>query len=143
MLPFQLFKQLQHLSVHDSLCHWILDFLLHRKQVVRVNSKTSRVKYISTGPRRSVSYPPRVEVERVGSFRFLGTIISSSLKWGDNLSCIIKKAHQRLFFLRQLRKFGVVCKGIGCYSIVPLSSVFSPTLLLPGMETPSSRTGYS
>ena len=37
-------------------------------------------------------------VERVDSFKFLGTIISSSLKWVDNITTIIKKAHQRLFF---------------------------------------------
>ena len=49
ILPLKLFKQLQQLSVHGSLCHWILGFLLHRKQVGRVNSKTPRVKYISTG----------------------------------------------------------------------------------------------
>ena len=34
--------------------------------------------------------------ERVDSFKFLGTIISSSLKWVDR-TAIIKKAHQRLF----------------------------------------------
>lgn len=51
-------------------------------------------------------------VERVASFKFLGTIISSSLKWEDNTIAITKKAHQRLFFLRQLKKFGVGCKGM-------------------------------
>ena len=51
-------------------------------------------------------------VERVDSFTFLGTTISSSLKWEDNITNITKKAHQRLFFLRQLRKFGVACGGM-------------------------------
>ena len=37
-------------------------------------------------------------VERVYSFKFLATIISSSLKWEDNITAIIKRAHQRLFF---------------------------------------------
>ena len=40
-------------------------------------------------------------VEEVRSFKFLGTTISSDLKWDENFSSAIKKAHQRLFFLRQ------------------------------------------
>ncbi|TWW65219.1 hypothetical protein D4764_21G0001190 [Takifugu flavidus] len=43
-------------------------------------------------------------VERVSSFKFLGTHISEDLSWTTNTSSIIKKAHQRLFFLRTLRK---------------------------------------
>ncbi|TWW61216.1 uncharacterized protein LOC130525978 [Takifugu flavidus] len=43
-------------------------------------------------------------VERVSSFKFLGTHISENLSWTTNTSSIIKKAHQRLFFLRTLRK---------------------------------------
>ena len=46
-------------------------------------------------------------VEEVKSFKFLGTTISSDLQWDDNFSSAIKKAHQRLFFLRQLKKFKV------------------------------------
>lgn len=46
-------------------------------------------------------------VEEVKSFKFLGTTISSDLKWDENFSSAIKKAHQRLFFLRQLKKFKV------------------------------------
>ncbi|TWW65003.1 putative RNA-directed DNA polymerase from transposon BS [Takifugu flavidus] len=43
-------------------------------------------------------------VEHVSSFKFLGTHISEDLSWTTNTSSIIKKAHQRLFFLRTLRK---------------------------------------
>ncbi|KAI3374158.1 hypothetical protein L3Q82_006012 [Scortum barcoo] len=38
-------------------------------------------------------------VERVSSFKFLGTHISENLSWTANTSSLIKKAHQRLFFL--------------------------------------------
>ena len=37
-----------------------------------------------------------VEVERVGSFRFLGTIVA--MKGGDNLSCITKKSPPKALF---------------------------------------------
>ena len=46
-------------------------------------------------------------VELVNSFKFLGTLISNDLKWEINTTFIIKKCHQRLFFLRKLKKFGI------------------------------------
>ncbi len=44
-------------------------------------------------------------VAAVESFRFLGTTISQDLKWDNHIDSIVKKAQQRLYFLRQLRKF--------------------------------------
>ena len=43
-------------------------------------------------------------MERVSSFRFLGVNISDDLSWTHNTSTLVKKAHQRLFFLRRLKK---------------------------------------
>ncbi len=43
----------------------------------------------------------------VESFRFLGTTISQDLKWDNHIDSIMKKAQQRLFFLRQLKKFNL------------------------------------
>ncbi len=40
------------------------------------------------------------------SFRFLGTTISQDLKWDNHIESIVK-AQQRLYFLRQLRKFNL------------------------------------
>ncbi|XP_056586110.1 uncharacterized protein LOC130407337 isoform X2 [Triplophysa dalaica] len=37
-------------------------------------------------------------------FKFLGTHISENLSWTTNTSCLVKKAHQHLFFLRTLKK---------------------------------------
>ncbi len=39
-------------------------------------------------------------VTGVESFRFLGTTISQDLKWDNHLDSIVKKAQQRLYFLR-------------------------------------------
>ena len=64
-------------------------------------------------------------VERVDSYKFLGTIISSSLKWVDNITAISKKAHQRLFFLRQLKKFGMACKGMQQFYQATIESVLT------------------
>ncbi|XP_067289387.1 uncharacterized protein, partial [Pseudorasbora parva] len=43
-------------------------------------------------------------VERVSSFKFLGIYISAVMSWTTNTSSLVKRAHQRLFFLRTLRK---------------------------------------
>ncbi|XDV19455.1 hypothetical protein PO909_024925 [Leuciscus waleckii] len=45
-----------------------------------------------------------IPTKRVSSFKFLGTHISADMSWTPNTSCLVKKAHQRLFFLTTLRK---------------------------------------
>ena len=43
-------------------------------------------------------------VASVESCRFLGLTISRDLKWESNIMALLKKAHMRMFFLRQLKK---------------------------------------
>ncbi len=45
--------------------------------------------------------------ERVSSFKFLCVHITEDLTWSAHTDAVLKKAHQRLFFLRWLRKFGL------------------------------------
>ncbi|KAI3375874.1 hypothetical protein L3Q82_003761 [Scortum barcoo] len=47
------------------------------------------------------------EVECVSSFKLLGIHICDDLTWTLNITQLVKKAHQRLYFLRRLRKFGM------------------------------------
>ena len=51
------------------------------------------------------------EVERVSSFKFLGVHITENLSWSLNSSSLVKKAHQRLHFLRTLKK-AKLCRRI-------------------------------
>ncbi len=46
-------------------------------------------------------------VERVSSLKYLGVNISEDLTWTTNIQTQVKKARQRLYHLRQLRKFRV------------------------------------
>ena len=46
-------------------------------------------------------------IEIVQHVKFLGSTISSDLKWELNVDAIVKKAQQRLYFLRRLRSFGL------------------------------------
>ncbi|XP_037548521.1 uncharacterized protein LOC119425069, partial [Nematolebias whitei] len=45
-------------------------------------------------------------VERVGSTKFLGVHVSEDLSWSRNTASLAKKAHQRLYFLRKLKRAG-------------------------------------
>ncbi len=44
---------------------------------------------------------------RVNSFKFLGVHITEDLIWSTHTDAVLKKSHQRLFFMRRLRKFGM------------------------------------
>ena len=46
-------------------------------------------------------------VKQVESFKFLGSTISSDLSWGNNTASMVKKGQQRMYFLRQLKSFGI------------------------------------
>ncbi|KAI5102804.1 gastrula zinc finger protein XlCGF28.1-like [Silurus meridionalis] len=48
-----------------------------------------------------------IPVSSVEHFKFLGTTISQDLKWESNINSILKKAQQRIYFLRQLRKYSL------------------------------------
>ena len=71
-------------------------------------SKTKEmvVDFRRTGER---SYSPLsingAPVERVTNFKYLGVTISEDLTWTTHIDTVVKKARQRLFFLRRLRKF--------------------------------------
>ncbi|KAL0153228.1 hypothetical protein M9458_051469, partial [Cirrhinus mrigala] len=57
-------------------------------------------------------------VTSVETFRFLGTTITQNLKWDNHIDLIVKKAHQRLYFLRQLKQFYLaIIESLLCTSI--------------------------
>ena len=51
-------------------------------------------------------------VEKVESFKFLGIHITDKLKWSTHTDNMVKKAQQRLFNLRRLKKFGLSSKTL-------------------------------
>ena len=46
-------------------------------------------------------------MEQAESFKFLGLHVSQHLSWKDNTDAIVKKAQQRLYFIRMLKKAGL------------------------------------
>lgn len=64
-------------------------------------------------------------VERVSSFRFLGVHIQDNLKWSTNTTSIIKKAQQRLHFLRVLRNYHLRQDLLVCFYRCAVESILT------------------
>ena len=45
-------------------------------------------------------------VERVSTYKLLGVVVSSNLKWEDHVSAITSKAARRIWFLKKLKLAG-------------------------------------
>ena len=74
---------------------------------------TDKTKEMIVDPRRKkVQHTPlyigEAEVDRVTTFQFLGTRIREDLTWSHNILRMTKKSQQRPYFLRRLRKFGML-----------------------------------
>ncbi len=74
-------------------------------------------------------------VERVSSFKYLGVNISEDLTWTTHIQTQVKKARQRLYHLRQLRKFRVSPTILKTFYSGTIESVFQC-----GMETAPVKT---
>ncbi len=64
-------------------------------------------------------------VERVSSFKYLGVNISEDLTWTTHIQTQVKKARQRLYHLRQLRKFRVLTNNPENFYAGTIESVLS------------------
>ena len=51
-------------------------------------------------------------VDIVNNFKFLGLQITHTLTWSLNTQVILKKAQQRLYFLRRLKRFVLSSRGL-------------------------------
>lgn len=188
VIPSKLICKLSQLSISNSLCSWIMDFLTNRPQTVKLGCLSSSIITLNTGVPQGCVLSPLLyslfthdcapvygsnaiikfaddttvvglirgddetahrdevqhlalwcknnnlalntqktkeiivdfrraksrahiplhisgaEVERVSSFKFLGVHITENISWSLNSSSLVKKAHQRLHFLRTLKK---------------------------------------
>ncbi len=84
---------------------WLLDFTFS------LNVSKTKELIVDFRKRHLLPYTPLVisgtPVERVSSFKYLGVNISEDLTWTTHIQTQVKKARQRLYHLRQLRKFRV------------------------------------
>ncbi len=67
----------------------------------------------------------KTPVDQVNSFKFLGIHITEDLTWSAHTDAVLKKAHQRLFFLRWLRKFGTSPRILRSFSTCTVESILT------------------
>ncbi len=84
----------------------------------------------------------KTPVERVNSFKFLGVHITKDLTWSAHTDAVLKKAHQRLFFLRRLRKFGTSPRILRSFYTCTVESILTGCITATLLEVsfPPSRT---
>ncbi|KAM9403078.1 uncharacterized protein ACWYII_029909 [Salvelinus alpinus] len=63
--------------------------------------------------------------ERVKSFKLVGVHITDNLKWSIHTDNVVKKAHQCLFNLRRLKKFGLAPKNLTNFYRCTTESILS------------------
>ncbi|XP_060751100.1 uncharacterized protein LOC132862822 [Tachysurus vachellii] len=78
-------------------------------------------------------------VSSVGAFKFLSTTISQDLKWECNINSIMKKAQQRMYFLRQLRKYVLPQELLMFYTAVIESVLCTSITIWFGAATKQDR----
>ncbi|KAI3369733.1 hypothetical protein L3Q82_024401 [Scortum barcoo] len=133
--PRLLGDKLQLAGVDHHLTTWILDYLTHRPQFVRVQGFESDRLLCSTGAPQGTVLAPflftlytadffmgttestedlfkdfadwKTDIDTVKSYKYLGVHLNDSLDWSDNTNALVKKGNSRLFLLRRLRSFGV------------------------------------
>ncbi|KAK3551748.1 hypothetical protein QTP70_023712 [Hemibagrus guttatus] len=67
-------------------------------------------------------------VTSVESFRFLCTTITKELKWEQNISSLTKKAQQRMYFLRELKKFLLPVKMLVNFYTAIIESILTSSI---------------
>ncbi|KAK0147579.1 hypothetical protein N1851_012946 [Merluccius polli] len=100
------------MSVGDTTSRRTLLRLLqgqHRGHALNLSLNVEKTKEIVVDFRRASTQPPPLTingaaVERVSSTKLLGVHLTEDLSWSCNTASLARKAQQRLYFLRRLRR---------------------------------------
>ncbi len=106
-----------HIHIYICTCIYIYIYIyiyihtLHQENCLSLNVSKTKELIVDIRKRQQQPYTPLLisgtPVERVSSFKYLGVNISEDLTWTTHIQTQVKKARQRLYHLRQLRKFRV------------------------------------
>lgn len=69
-------------------------------------------------------------VDQVTIVKYLGLHISNNLKWTANTASIIKKAHQRLYFMRRLKQAGLSASVLTSFYWYVVESVLTSSITM-------------
>ncbi|KAK3548857.1 hypothetical protein QTP70_021281, partial [Hemibagrus guttatus] len=156
IVPALLRDKLFKLNVPDSMCSWITDFLTDRQQFMRLGTHVSDLQHVSTGsPQGCVLSSLLFSLytngctsghQSVKLLKFaddttlIGLIsdgdesaykditITKELKWEQNIRPLTKKAQQRMYFLRQLKKFLLPVKMLVNFYTVIIESILTSSI---------------
>ncbi|TWW62331.1 hypothetical protein D4764_04G0009780 [Takifugu flavidus] len=144
--PALLQDKLSQLSVPDSLCSVLSPLLFslytncctssHQSvKLIKFADDTTLIGLISNGDetayrRESQPLCPPLPspITIADSFRFLGTTITRDLKWEPTISSLIKKAQQRMFFLRKLRKLKLPPRMLAQFYTAIIESILTSSI---------------
>ncbi|KAK3534944.1 hypothetical protein QTP70_002030 [Hemibagrus guttatus] len=127
---------LQHLDSPGSYARilWITDFLTDRRQFVRLG--THSVKLLKFAD--DTTLIGLISDGNESAYR--GTTITKELKWEQNISSFTKKAQQRMYFLRQLKKFLLPVKMlVNFYTAIIESVLISSITVWFAAATPRDK----
>lgn len=82
-----------------------------------------------------------VNVEVVGTYKYLGVILDNKLDWSANTDAIYKKGQSRLYFLRRLRSFNVCSKLLEMFYQSVVASVLFYAVVCWGGSTKRKDAG--
>ncbi len=108
--------------------------ILYLFMIVRNLDITTAAKELVVDFRRqSREYTPittdKTPVEWLNSFKFLSVHITEDLTWSAHTDAVLKKAHQRLFFLRRLRKFGTSPRILRSFYTCTVESILTGCII--------------
>ena len=63
------------------------------------------------------------QIERADKLSILGLTITKDLKWNDHVEKIVNKASQRIYLLKQLRRFGLDAGDLKCFYVASIKSI--------------------
>ncbi|KAI4897620.1 hypothetical protein NFI96_030292, partial [Prochilodus magdalenae] len=102
-----------------------------RKNNLCINVKKMKEMIVDFRRGRHAHLPLHVggsAVEVVSSYRYLGVHLSNNLTWSNNTSSLVRKAHQRLYFLRRLRRAGLGSSVLTSYYRCVVESVLCSSI---------------
>jgi len=92
--------------------------LVEWSKLNRMNINTKKTKEMvmgSCGTEMNTLMISSTAVERVSTYKLLGVVVSSNLKWEDHVSAITSKAARRIWFLKKLKRAGASVEDLAYY----------------------------
>eukprot|EP00061_Rhincodon_typus_P016854 g45283.t1 len=103
---------LYSLYTHDSAAKFRTNVIYKFADDALCKTKELVTDFRQKGGEHAPIYINGAEVERVESVKFLRVTITDNLSWTSHIDAMVKKTHQRLFFLRWHRKFGMSTRSL-------------------------------